>query len=956
MEDWLPFDPGDSFNRFLRDGGSGDAPRTEVGTPAGDSTGTSLTVWRVRRAHEEAGDAEERGADAQAPDEYLLRRVLAVGGFGEVWEATQLSLGRPIAVKRLRPDLLEGMEPDDPGLRRLELAFRQEALTAASLEHPNILPVHDLGFDEDGHLLMAMKLVRGRPWDEILAEDRSALSPAEHIAKHLPVLMDVCNAVAFAHSRGVVHRDLKPSQVMVGEFGEVLLMDWGIAMLWEDAEVEARAAGPYGSLGPTCLTASNPAGTVAYMAPEQTVETTDGIGPWTDIYLLGGILYELLTLRRPHSAPDRKAAFLQARLGEVADIREAAAGRPMPDELVAAAMRALSPRPEDRFARVEDFHATLRDYITGAGRRREAEAIATQTILRLKENPRDYTELGECLDQAERALALWPESTAARKLREDLLLRYAREALHRRDLHLARVNAERLPRGAERDGLLAAIEGAEEEQRRADERLFEALGSAKASRLRAEELVTFLLEDLHGSLKEVNRLDLLEKVSRQAIEYFEHTSEAELGAEARRMRSVACRNIGDVFRGRGDLAKAADSYERFRRYSSALADEHPADPAFRADLADACDRLGVVAYYQGRLEESKRWHEESLALLEALVDEHPGDPAFEDKLAHAWHQLGVVAWRSRDLDAAQALQEKSLAVFRRLAAAHPGRSDFRVNLGWNLGTFGNVMRDRGRLDDAIAATQESVAVRDALRAEDPENLVRVDDLCWSVTNLALLTEYTGRYRDSLAVYQRALELRRRLVEGDPSNAQHTNMLGFILSSIGRVTLGLMDYERAAEVLGEAEALSARLAEQDQTNARDIGGHALTAGYYGQVLLELGRDAEARALVAKTLPQARHALSIMPANGVFQNAVIQSLILRGRLAAADGDADAARRDWAEALEIVEPAKWRTDTAQGMGIIGELLVLLGRPGDAAEVWAEMRGRRWMMPRYEAMESAG
>ncbi len=253
---------------------------------------------------------------------FRLHRFIDRGGYGEVWEATQTSLKRTVALKRLRDDLML----DAADERRRTEDFRREALTTAALEHPNIVPVYDAGEDSKGQPQLAMKLVRGKTWKARVEDDRD-LPPDEFLGRHLPILIDVAQAVAFAHSRGVMHRDIKPSQVLVGEFGEALLVDWGLAVCFADGvrtdDGGGRPGAATGSVrstadAPTCnhlASASCPAGTPAFMAPEQTDNVPDRLGPWTDVYLLGGTLYYLLTGTPPRSGMSAAGAFLDGQHG-----------------------------------------------------------------------------------------------------------------------------------------------------------------------------------------------------------------------------------------------------------------------------------------------------------------------------------------------------------------------------------------------------------------------------------------------------------------------------------------------------------------------------------------------------------------------------------------------------------------------------------------------------------------
>lgn len=372
-------------------------------------------------------DVATAGRDAAPPSErprFVLRRRAGFGGYGEVWEATQSSLDRVVAVKVIREDAYGESRVG----HLIEAFFRHEATTTAKLEHPNIVPIYDLGADDEGHPLLAMKFAHGRPWNEILASDMRELEPRAYYAKHVPILIAVAQAVAYAHSRSVIHRDLKPSQVIVGEFGEVLLTDWGIAI---DIERDRR--------GGDAVT-SGPAGTVAYMAPEQTRGETSLIGPWTDVYLLGGTLYMLLTGSAPHDAREPLAALRQASEGFVAPPPEIPE-RPLPAELLSIAMMALNKDPKARIQTAGEFVRRLQDYLAGTSRREESEGIATDVERRIPALGIDYAAYSALLTKLSKAAALWPVNPRIETLRDRVLEAFGREAIRNGDLVLAQIEA-----------------------------------------------------------------------------------------------------------------------------------------------------------------------------------------------------------------------------------------------------------------------------------------------------------------------------------------------------------------------------------------------------------------------------------------------------------------------------------------------------------------------------------
>ncbi len=280
-----------------------------------------------------------------AETKYSLLEELGRGGMGTVYLAEDRVLGRKVALK------VVGTGAADPGAAARML---REARVIARLEHPGIVPVHDAGTLPDGRMFYAMKRVDGRRLDEIAA--------ASQLPDRLRVFLRICEAAAFAHAHGVLHRDLKPENVMVGPFGEVLVMDWGLAKVLVDEAPDT----PTGALrtGPPASTAEGAVvGTPAYMAPEQAEGRQDGVGPTTDVYALGAILYFLLTRRPPFDSDTAgRRARGEARLAPPAP-RRVDPSVPRPLEAVVA--RAMAVEPGDRYASVEELAADVARYLDG---------------------------------------------------------------------------------------------------------------------------------------------------------------------------------------------------------------------------------------------------------------------------------------------------------------------------------------------------------------------------------------------------------------------------------------------------------------------------------------------------------------------------------------------------------------------------------------------------------------
>jgi serine/threonine-protein kinase len=277
---------------------------------------------------------------------YAVRERLARGGMGEVWRVYDADLRRDLAMKLIRAR--SGEDPRTPDGRLLR-QFLFEARLTGRLDHPGIVPVHDIGVDPDGRVYFTMPLVRGRSLSEILELERDGREGWTR-SRVLEVVLKVCDTLAFAHAQGVVHRDLKPGNVMVGRFGETYVMDWGLARVLSEIEDSER---------------TEIVGTAAYMSPEQAKGQANEVGPRSDIYSLGAILYELLAGRRPYALHDEgsgRAVIDAVRAGPPPKLEDLALTTP---ELVAIAKKAMVRSPDGRYADMEAMAADLRAYMEG---------------------------------------------------------------------------------------------------------------------------------------------------------------------------------------------------------------------------------------------------------------------------------------------------------------------------------------------------------------------------------------------------------------------------------------------------------------------------------------------------------------------------------------------------------------------------------------------------------------
>jgi serine/threonine-protein kinase len=411
----------------------------------------STRVAKAPRATLAPSDPKERGSEALE----ILKRLrhdtgrfldvgpLGAGGQSAIRVARQVSLDREVVVKRL---------PPEKRLPKPIKALLAEAWLTGALEHPNIVPVHDVELDEDGSPVLVMKKIEGKSWGDLI-RGADGLEGYEHdgdpLTFHLRVFMQVCNAVHFAHSRGIVHRDLKPDNVMVGYFGEVYVVDWGIATVPKKPK--------------------SIAGTPAYLAPEMLAQSEDDMLTFaTDVYLLGAILYEILTGAPPHLGEDMEAIVASV-LRSPPEMPESA-----PAELASLATACMQPDPSSRPASAEVVRKAVERFFEHEGSRvlaREAARLEEELDAELAKNgdrQRIYALFTQCRFGFRQSLVTWPNNDDAKdsiRRTTEAMIRYE---LARRDGPAAAMLLGELPNAdaSLKDEVAATVTSAAKEARK----------------------------------------------------------------------------------------------------------------------------------------------------------------------------------------------------------------------------------------------------------------------------------------------------------------------------------------------------------------------------------------------------------------------------------------------------------------------------------------------------------
>ncbi|HEU4418399.1 MAG TPA: protein kinase [Planctomycetota bacterium] len=325
--------------------------------------------------HRQAGSDAQK-TDAKAP-RYRMEGEIARGGMAAILKVWDADLRRTLAMKVILSD--KDRTPDGSTADMRLSRFLGEAQITGQLDHPGVVPVHELGLDENGRVYFTMRLVKGDNFGEVIQKVRNG-TDGWNLTRAINVLHRVCETMAYAHSKGVVHRDLKPENLMVGRFGETYAMDWGVARLLDNHDAEATHQEVMDSATSSAFImrrdimtesasrtqAGAIMGTPCYMPPEQAAGEIESIGPQSDVYSVGAILYQLLTGTRPYA---RAAA--QSPLAVVRAVLE---GPPTPihklerkvsPELAAICERAMARAPADRYPSMVQMAADLQAYLEG---------------------------------------------------------------------------------------------------------------------------------------------------------------------------------------------------------------------------------------------------------------------------------------------------------------------------------------------------------------------------------------------------------------------------------------------------------------------------------------------------------------------------------------------------------------------------------------------------------------
>jgi len=867
-----------------------------------------------------------------APPRFTVVRPHARGGLGAVHVARDRELNREVALKQIQE-----RHADDPASRA---RFIFEAEVTGALEHPGIVPVYSLGADVNGRPYYAMRFIRGDTFSDAIVAFHSPEAKAAdagarvlHLRKLLRQFIDVCNAIDYAHGRGVVHRDLKPANIIVGQHGETLVVDWGLAKAVGRSDPGAasseRVILPSSGSGSAETIEGSALGTPSFMSPEQALGHLDRLGPASDVYSLGATLYCLLTGTPPFVGDNVLAVLDKARNGGFVPPRRVE--RSIPLTLEAVVLKAMARDPLERYrtarALADDIERWMADEPTSARRERfDERARRWMRRRRTSVTAAVATVLAGLLGLGGVAVVQSRANAALRSANSQLAASNQRE---RERFSLALDAIKTFHTGVSKDVLL-------KEKAFGGLRMKLLAGAAdfygKLETLlkdHGDRNSRFALGEAYRELADLTRDIGTQKraleLYRQALE-LRRTLAADHDASSRdRLKLVETirdvgrvqQQIGDLESARGALDEAIELAKRLatendsartrsllgRCYSDKssidvdlsqteaaiatnkeaatiqqqLVDDFPNDFLLKADLANSCLSMGfIMLAHANKPADALVCFEHARKIQGQVVAAEPEDAESQRILAECDSMLGVVHLELGRGDQAIAALERAQAILRKLIDANPNVSQYQDFLAGELQNTGIAYAKKGDRTKALEAYTASRRLFEKLVAADPTDVRLQRDLAANLNNVGDLELGLGKAALAGDAYSRARRLIEPIVKAQPRIERHQFGLAFSLAGQGRASLKEGQTSAAVADLRASSAIWDRLTLSTNESLYALAGnHALIAGLAqvpGSSVSRLEAETEAKRAVEclrKPLTAGYHTIADLRADPDFR---------------------------------------------------------------------------------------
>jgi tetratricopeptide (TPR) repeat protein len=939
-------------------------PAPEITTPddgaiaaAQDSSGTQATT--------QAGDTVQPAGPSATPrlapgDRFVPIRAHARGGIGQVWVARDCELQREVALKVILPGFADR---EDQRAR-----FLIEAEITGNLEHPGIVPVYSLGRNAEGRPYYAMRFIRGESLSAAIRDFHGRSHPESGPAggrggsmwgitfrQLLGRFLDVCDAIDYAHSRGVLHRDIKPANIMLGQYGETLVVDWGLAKVVGKADIlppgigddfESSLATGTGELTPSGGTQPGTTiGTPAYMSPEQARGAIDELGPASDIYSLGATLYELLTGQVAFPGAKVLDVIQRVRQGDFRPPRSVR--RSVPAPLEAICLKAMAVRPEARYGSVRELAGDLEHWL------------------------------------ADEPVSAYPEGRlerAGRWLRQHRTWTYAAGAAVVGIALAATIGVVFIERGRRRE---------------ADARALAQTNFGMANRAVRDYLTSVSQNTLLKQQDSVDLRDLRRELLTSALDYYkEFVRQREGDSQLRRELAEAHYRLGEIAGEIGTIGESIAAFEAAQSVWRELQAGAPDDPSIRAHLAE-CElaigsrllsdgqfkaarsalegardvllplirlypevadyRLDVAQCYHflGRIQSELGSPDEGLeplergtSLLKAWLARDPGDARFQRKLADIIQVRGFVNHKRRDYEAAIADFREVERIYADLLAGvttGPRPIHLLERLALAHYNIAIILMEFERPMEALEELGRSLAYREALATAHPSVFRYQLDLGTSLGEIAGLEHRAKQDGKALVTIGRSIDVLEKLVGSRPEDTRFRAALGRSWNTLGFIRDEARENEQALPAFEHAVKEATRSMEE----APEVDQYRFNAIYtldnLAEQSVDLGRPAEGFPCYRRAIALRQVRLEARPGDRELTLDLAKGLSSLGTILRHAGESPEARQALARAREVLAPAAAAAPAdgalQAGLGAIldGEALALAdeGRTAEAIPI---------------------
>ena len=818
--------------------------------------------------------------DGESRDRYTLTHLHAKGGMGRVWLARDGALGRRIALKELRPD-----QTDNPTVCS---RFLYEAKVTAQLEHPGIIPVYELG--EGAAPYYTMRFVKGRTLCEATREyhKKRSLGTADpvELVELLTAFVSVCHAVAYAHDRGFIHRDLKGQNIVLGDFGEVMVLDWGLAKrIGPDADTESEQTEPSASISPIAARATlaadpdktlaeedesqsaskrngqsssgmsngvdsrngwfgtrrtvpesgaGPEGTIlgqllgtpSYMAPEQAQGNHDLVDQRTDVYGLGAILYEILTGRPPFTAA--KTSEIIRKVCQETPIPPRQILATIPRGLEAVCLKALAKNQADRYQAASELGQEVQRHLADEPVHAYAEPW-TRRLARWARRHRTAVAAG---------LGLLLTGTSALAVSTVLIARERNEA--------------------------------------------ETQGQ------QAREAVHLLVKG-----GEIGFDDEIDPVQREFLEkalvYFEqYTTRVGDNPGVRLEHAQARQEMGDILR---KLGRSAESEKVYRKALDLLRPIAQTDPDASRDLARVRTLLGDLLVHSGRdKDEAQPLYEEAIKVQEAFATGRSAVPLDWLHLGQSRKSLGDLLRHKGKFSEARPLYDEAITWLDRAQKADLKKGEASGELALALDARGWIERELGEFDKSERDYQSSITILEKLVAQFPTIPRHREVLAKAYNSLALIEQDTSRPAAALANLRRELPLVERLTQDYPDRPEHRRELARTLMNLGNLIVNHDEGTEARTILARAVEINQAIHDKHLDDVQVRLDLAKCRHNLGVFLYNKGETKEAAASIEKARALSEALVKEFPDKPRYAASLAMNLV-----------------NLAIAWEVLEPAK-------------------------------------------------